>query len=224
MPGKRETTSFPKHSHWLLRGAASSLAFNAVAFHLSLSTRSTHGAHRLLLAALFVRVCSPLLLGPRTSFTTNHSHPAAAAPAMKRERSGDGDETELSPLKRARGEAGAEPNGKEDPAAAAVNPGAGAEDDDDEQIALPKSTTRSQVKQGRECPYLDTVSRQVRGARGLRVPLQGGHHCRCPPLAARAPSLAHHAVPSEAIVARPPAPRRTWTSTSRSAARCRSAT
>jgi hypothetical protein len=37
-----------------------------------------------------------------------------------------------------------------------------AELDDDARIVLPTSTTRSAVKKGRECPYLDTISRQVR--------------------------------------------------------------
>jgi hypothetical protein len=36
-----------------------------------------------------------------------------------------------------------------------------AQGDDDERIVLPTSTTRSAVKKGRECPYLDTISRQV---------------------------------------------------------------
>ncbi len=35
------------------------------------------------------------------------------------------------------------------------------EEDEDDHIALPRSTTRSAVKKGHECPYLDTISRQV---------------------------------------------------------------
>lgn len=43
------------------------------------------------------------------------------------------------------------------------DPETGAEDDDDDdQVLLPKSTSRAAVKKGDECPYLDTVSRQVR--------------------------------------------------------------
>jgi hypothetical protein len=35
------------------------------------------------------------------------------------------------------------------------------EEDEDELIPLPVSTTRSAVKKGQECPYLDTILRQV---------------------------------------------------------------
>jgi hypothetical protein len=35
------------------------------------------------------------------------------------------------------------------------------EDEDDELIPMPLSTTRSAVKRGHECPYLDTILRQV---------------------------------------------------------------
>jgi hypothetical protein len=35
------------------------------------------------------------------------------------------------------------------------------EDEDDERIPMPLSTTRSAVKRGHECPYLDTILRQV---------------------------------------------------------------
>mmetsp|Transcript_43354 Transcript_43354/g.130013 ORF Transcript_43354/g.130013 Transcript_43354/m.130013 type:complete len:540 (-) Transcript_43354:664-2283(-) len=37
---------------------------------------------------------------------------------------------------------------------------AGGDDEDDERIMLPVSTSRAVVKQGKECPYLDTISRQ----------------------------------------------------------------
>lgn len=32
---------------------------------------------------------------------------------------------------------------------------------EDDRILLPRSTTRSAVKRGHECPYLDTISRQA---------------------------------------------------------------
>jgi hypothetical protein len=35
------------------------------------------------------------------------------------------------------------------------------DEEDDERIPLPLSTTRSAVKRGHECPYLDTILRQV---------------------------------------------------------------
>ena len=38
---------------------------------------------------------------------------------------------------------------------------AGEEEDDEDRILLPTSTSRASVKQGKECPYLDTISRQV---------------------------------------------------------------
>ncbi|KAG1659564.1 hypothetical protein FOA52_011920 [Chlamydomonas sp. UWO 241] len=37
---------------------------------------------------------------------------------------------------------------------------AGEEDDEEDRIVLPVSTSRAAVKQGKECPYLDTISRQ----------------------------------------------------------------
>lgn len=37
-------------------------------------------------------------------------------------------------------------------------------DEDDAPIQLPVSTTRSAVRKGRECPYLDTILRQVGAA------------------------------------------------------------
>ena len=36
------------------------------------------------------------------------------------------------------------------------------EEEDEDKIYLPKSTSRTSQKKGQECPYLDTVSRQVR--------------------------------------------------------------
>jgi U4/U6.U5 tri-snRNP-associated protein 2 len=50
------------------------------------------------------------------------------------------------------------------PAEAAAANGGNAkdgDDGDDARIALPRSTTRSAVVRGRECPYLDTVCRQA---------------------------------------------------------------
>jgi len=41
---------------------------------------------------------------------------------------------------------------------------AGADEDEDEDaplVGLPRSSSRSQSKKGQECPYLDTISRQV---------------------------------------------------------------
>lgn len=34
-------------------------------------------------------------------------------------------------------------------------------EDEEERIILPTSSSRTAVKQGRDCPYLDTISRQV---------------------------------------------------------------
>ncbi|KXZ51657.1 hypothetical protein GPECTOR_11g110 [Gonium pectorale] len=93
-----------------------------------------------------------------------------------------------SPMKRQRADSGAEDAGvagaEEDAAAAtveqqaaetaaadaepgsgrAVGPtpaGDGADDgDEDDQVFLPRSTSRAVVKKGAECPYLDTISRQ----------------------------------------------------------------
>lgn len=39
---------------------------------------------------------------------------------------------------------------------------AASEEEDDAPIQLPVSTTRSAVRKGHECPYLDTILRQVR--------------------------------------------------------------
>lgn len=50
------------------------------------------------------------------------------------------------------------------------------DDDEEEYIVLPKSTSRAALKKGNECPYLDTVSRQVQ----------------------QAPSCTQHAVPGTA--------------------------
>jgi hypothetical protein len=51
------------------------------------------------------------------------------------------------------------------PSGVAVGPGpsseAGEDDDGDDAFALPRSTSRAAVKRGAECPYLDTISRQV---------------------------------------------------------------
>lgn len=70
-----------------------------------------------------------------------------AAPAAKR-------------VKREHGQDAAEVKAEQE----AVNdPDPKQEDDDDERIPLPLSTTRSAVKKGHECPYLDTILRQVGG-------------------------------------------------------------
>lgn len=83
----------------------------------------------------------------------------------KRERA-DGDEVvQEEDQKRARqDETSAGAHVKEEEQA---GPGPGSEaldDEDDDHILLPKSTSRAAVKKGNECPYLDTVSRQVHGA------------------------------------------------------------
>lgn len=38
------------------------------------------------------------------------------------------------------------------------------EDDEDDRINLPMSSSRASVKKGKECPYLDTISRQVKSS------------------------------------------------------------
>ncbi len=48
---------------------------------------------------------------------------------------------------------------KDEPAAARDDD---AEEEDDNRIYLPTSTSRSGVRKGKDCPYLDTISRQVR--------------------------------------------------------------
>ena len=35
------------------------------------------------------------------------------------------------------------------------------EEEDEDRIYMPTSTSRASMKQGKECPYLDTISRQV---------------------------------------------------------------
>ncbi len=53
-------------------------------------------------------------------------------------------------------------NGASIPQALSVEDGE--DEDDDAGIYLPRSTSRSKSKRGQECPYLDTISRQVRCA------------------------------------------------------------
>lgn len=95
---------------------------------------------------------------------------------MKRDRE-DGDEEGAvgSGQKRARGsdvKVEGDPSPDLEPRGRSVTPGTdnegtqGEEDDQDGRIALPKSTSRAAVRKGIECPYLDTVSRQV----GLPIP------------------------------------------------------
>lgn len=78
---------------------------------------------------------------------------AAGAPASRREER-DGDAAG------GRGSLGEE--APAEAATAAAGQEAGLDDADEERIVLPTSTTRSAIKKGRECPYLDTISRQVR--------------------------------------------------------------
>lgn len=47
------------------------------------------------------------------------------------------------------------------------------EEEEDDRIFLPTSSSRASVKKGHECPYLDTISRQVRVAQGGRSVRQG---------------------------------------------------
>lgn len=46
-------------------------------------------------------------------------------------------------------------------AAAKAEPASDAGEDDDDQIMLPKSSSRAAIKRGNECPYIDTITRQV---------------------------------------------------------------
>ncbi|KAI8475879.1 MAG: ubiquitin-specific protease 39 [Monoraphidium minutum] len=94
---------------------------------------------------------------------------------MKRERDPDSREedpggAEESPAKRPKADAAAAPaaaaadaaTGERDGGGGRPVPGGGGGDNgDEERIMLPTSTTRSAVKKGRECPYLDTISRQT---------------------------------------------------------------
>eukprot|EP00878_Enallax_costatus_P013879 GHUV01014514.1.p1 GENE.GHUV01014514.1~~GHUV01014514.1.p1 ORF type:complete len:123 (+),score=19.30 GHUV01014514.1:356-724(+) len=55
-----------------------------------------------------------------------------------------------------------EPEAEAEGADAAVKQEEAEDDGEEEFIPLPQSTTRSAVKRGHECPYLDTILRQVR--------------------------------------------------------------
>jgi hypothetical protein len=80
-------------------------------------------------------------------------------------------------------------SGRESSAADAAGTRAGreGEDEDDAMISLPTSTSRAAIKQGKECPYLDTISRQVRACwrwqssrgeeRGPHAASDGMHAC-----------------------------------------------
>jgi hypothetical protein len=52
-------------------------------------------------------------------------------------------------------------------------------DEDDAPIQLPVSTTRSAVRKGHECPYLDTIMRQVGAAVDDKLPLAAACTCSC---------------------------------------------
>lgn len=91
---------------------------------------------------------------------------------MKREREEDEENGDApdSAQKRARGADLKSENGEQSDharKARSVTPGADAEatetgdEQDEDRIYLPRSTSRAAVKKGIECPYLDTVSRQV---------------------------------------------------------------
>lgn len=114
--------------------------------------RAAEVASSLLLNGIHCRSAGVIIsyLHPNTDNRTSNNVDRLS---MKRERSGDGDLDEQAGLKRTK----ADPQEAQDPEVKAEH----AASDDEETIALPKSTTRSQQKQGRECPYLDTVSRQV---------------------------------------------------------------
>jgi hypothetical protein len=49
----------------------------------------------------------------------------------------------------------------DDPLREAAAAGIAEEEEEDDRINLPTSSSRSNVKKGKECPYLDTISRQV---------------------------------------------------------------
>jgi U4/U6.U5 tri-snRNP-associated protein 2 len=91
---------------------------------------------------------------------------------MKREREEDEENGDApdSAQKRVRGDGKQSENGEQSDQARqepSVTPGADAEatetgdEEGDDRIFLPRSTSRAAVKKGIECPYLDTVSRQV---------------------------------------------------------------
>jgi hypothetical protein len=84
---------------------------------------------------------------------------------MKREHSDSGPDTEESPAKRVKRDPAAPTAvAAEEPAPAAVPAAQEEPDDEDVELGklLPRSTTRSAVKKGQECPYLDTIHRSVR--------------------------------------------------------------
>ena len=91
---------------------------------------------------------------------------SAAAAAMKRRRVLDNgvlegaaaEEDEADP-KRLRDSSAEEQQGG----------GASGSDSEQELLALPRSSTKSAIKRGHECPYLDTISRQVGQARLQRT-------------------------------------------------------
>ena len=139
---------------------------------------------------------------------------------MKRER-GEGEAVEeggdvqdASPAKRARGadgEAAAAGGGNasngqhaeaEAPAPRDKEQQDDEENEDERAVVLPRSTTRSAVKKGAECPYLDTVCRQVRSL--LRFVARGGASVtRAAPRGAAACGGGSVAAPSPHHVAAP---------------------
>ncbi len=86
---------------------------------------------------------------------------------MKRDREdavAEGEADEAAKRSRLEADQSGASNGAAGAGAAADQPPA--EEEDEDFIALPRSCTRSVVKKGQECPYLDTISRQVRGSVG----------------------------------------------------------
>lgn len=68
---------------------------------------------------------------------------------------------DASPAKRHKAAPDAAAHNKAEDKQQQKQPSSSSKDPDEERIVLPTSTTRSAVKKGRECPYLDTISRQT---------------------------------------------------------------
>lgn len=89
-----------------------------------------------------------------------HGAPAAVrlagASMVKREREEAGQPSEDEPLRKQQQQQGQEQQSHQ-PAGALAHD----DDEDEEGVHMPRSSSRAAVKKGAECPYLDTVSRQV---------------------------------------------------------------
>ena len=91
------------------------------------------------------------------------------------------EEAGIAALKQEAGEPKEEQNGAD------MADGNGDDEEDDEDtlaLQLPRSTTRSAVKKGQECPYLDTILRQVKPTMQAAFIVNGTCHLyklgRCP--------------------------------------------